>query len=86
LREARALRTAQAALSDGRARDALELLRLQALQFPSGALQEERTAARFLALCALGQADSVRQEVAHFLEASKNSPLAPRLRAACSKR
>jgi len=86
LREARALRTAQAALSEGRATDALELLRLQALQFPAGALQEERSAARLLALCALGQTDPVRQEVARFLEVSKNSPLAPRVRAACTKR
>ncbi|HEY8944381.1 MAG TPA: hypothetical protein VIM73_08965, partial [Polyangiaceae bacterium] len=49
LMEARALRLAQTALSEGRATEALELLEHQSRRFPGGALREERAAARLLA-------------------------------------
>lgn len=83
LKEARALRQAQAALREGRAADALTLIREQDVQFATGVLQEERVAARLLARCALGQTAKVRAEVDRFLTEAARSPLAPRVRSAC---
>ncbi|MFZ5894967.1 MAG: hypothetical protein ACOY0T_28160 [Myxococcota bacterium] len=84
LLEARALRDAQRALSEGRARDALVLLERQSQRFAGGLLNEERSAARLLALCALGQPP--RSEIEQFLQRSAKSPLAPRVRSACGLR
>lgn len=85
LAEARALREAQAALDAGHARQALALVEAQSKQFASGELQEERNAARLLALCALGKSDLVERDVTAFLSASSSSPLAPRVRKACKR-
>lgn len=84
LLEARALRDAQRALSEGRAHDALLLLEQQSQRFSAGLLSEERTAARLLALCALDQPP--RAEIDRFLQRSAQSPLAPRVRKACGSR
>jgi hypothetical protein len=84
LLEARALRQAQAALREGQAARALELIEQQAGVFGAGALNEERNAVRLLASCALGRAS--RAEIDRFLATSGSSPLAARVRSACSRR
>lgn len=84
--EARALRDAQTALDEGRAAEALALVDAQSKQFANGELQEERRAARLLALCSLGKSRLVEREIAAFLESSSASPLAPRVRKACRSR
>ncbi|HET9955866.1 MAG TPA: tetratricopeptide repeat protein [Polyangiaceae bacterium] len=83
--EARALAEAQRALSRGAPRVALSLLAEQSQAFPTGALREERAAARIFALCASGDAARARSEAARFLRNSPHSPLAARVRAACAK-
>ena len=55
-----------------------------ASRFPRGALAEERSAARVLALCDLGRALEARGAAEAFVRASPNSPLVPRLRGSCA--
>jgi hypothetical protein len=82
--ETRLLEAAQRELASGRARSALSLLDEHASRFPSGALGEERTAARVLSLCALGRMEEARRTATAFLEDSPRSPLIPRLRGSCA--
>jgi hypothetical protein len=82
--EARALGEAQRALDQGHPARALRLLEMQRRTFAGGALGEERSAARVLALCALGRTEEGRAEAARFLAAAPRSLLAPRVRAACA--
>jgi hypothetical protein len=82
--ETRVLEAAQRELASGRARSALSLLDEHAKRFPSGALGEERTAARVLSLCALGRTEEARRTATAFLEGSPRSPLIPRLRGSCA--
>jgi hypothetical protein len=82
--ETRVLEAAQRELASGRAASALALLDEHAERFPSGALGEERTAARVLSLCALGRTEEARRSAAAFLERSPRSPLIPRLRGSCA--
>jgi hypothetical protein len=53
--EVELMRRASAALSDGRPRDALRLVRRHAERFPEGQLIEERSATEAIARCQLGQ-------------------------------
>lgn len=78
------LGSAQRALSSGDAARALELTEQHARAFPSGTLAEERRATRIVALCALGRHSEGRHEAREFLARSGNSPLAERVRTACS--
>ncbi|WP_438010685.1 hypothetical protein WME89_19760 [Sorangium sp. So ce321] len=79
------LRGAQGALRAGDAGRALALLEDHAAEFRDGALREERRAARVFALCALGRIDESRAEAARFLRDAPRSPLAERVRAACTR-
>ncbi|WP_437730555.1 hypothetical protein [Sorangium sp. So ce1335] len=79
------LRGAQGALRAGDAGRALALLEEHAAEFREGALRDERRAARVFALCALGRIDASRAEAARFLRDAPRSPLAERVRAACSR-
>jgi outer membrane protein assembly factor BamD (BamD/ComL family) len=81
--EARGLARAQAALTEGNAAQALTLLDQQKAQFPDGALDEERAAARVLALCRMGQVQAAGAAAAEFLRRSPRSVLAERVANAC---
>jgi RNA polymerase sigma-70 factor (ECF subfamily) len=82
--ETRLLEAAQRELASGRAASALSLLEEHRQRFPSGALTEERTAARVLSLCALGRVEEARRSAEAFVAASPRSPLIPRLRGSCA--
>jgi hypothetical protein len=82
--EAAALREAQRALRDGRASHAIELLAAQDARFARGSLQQERAAARVLALCQAGSRDRARAEAAQFASRWPRSALLSRVQAACS--
>jgi RNA polymerase sigma-70 factor (ECF subfamily) len=77
------LSEAQRALSGGQPEKALQFLDEHARVFPHGALAEERTAARIVALCKLGRVVRARNEATAFLQRLPDSPLAERVRAAC---
>jgi len=77
------LHQAQTALRAGDTALALRLLNEQDTQYRSGLLQQERSAARVLALCQSGNVTSARAESARFDKRWPNSPLAGRVRAAC---
>jgi len=78
------LSRAQASLSAGDAARALALLDEHATTYPNGALREERMAARVFALCALGRQEEARAEAQQFVSMAPRSPLATRVRGACS--
>jgi len=82
--ETRLLHAAQRELAQKRTSAALALLDEHASRFPRGALAEERSAARVLALCDLGRAREARGAAEAFVRASPNSPLVPRLRDSCA--
>jgi hypothetical protein len=77
------LNQAQRALAGREPERALQLLDRHAREFPRGSLTEERTAARIMALCALGNVTTARAEAAVFVRQSPGSPLAERVRASC---
>jgi len=81
--ETAALHQAQAALRSGGAPLALRLLNEQDASYRSGLLQQERSAARVLALCQSGSAAAARAESARFEKRWPNSPLTSRVRSAC---
>jgi len=74
---------AQRALASGHPDRALQLLDRHAREFPRGSLIEERSAARIIALCALGRVTPARAESAAFVRRFPSSPLVERVRAAC---
>jgi hypothetical protein len=82
--EARALAEVQRALDQGSPAVALELLSRHERTFAGGALGQERAAARVFVLCALGRKLEAQREGARFLAAAPQSPLAARVKAACS--
>jgi outer membrane protein assembly factor BamD (BamD/ComL family) len=82
--ETRLLQAAQRELARKRTSAALALLDEHAAKFPRGALAEERTAARVLALCDLGRVAEARSSAEAFARASPRSPLIPRLRGSCA--
>ncbi len=81
--ETRELRMAQQALRAGDATRALSLLNEQDRAFQSGQLQEERAAARVLALCQSGQVNRAHAEAARFEQRWPKSALLARVRSAC---
>jgi RNA polymerase sigma-70 factor (ECF subfamily) len=82
--ETRLLHAAQRELSQKNTSAALALLDEHASRFPGGALAEERTAGRVLALCDLGRTAEARLAADAFVRRSPQSPLVPRLRGSCA--
>jgi hypothetical protein len=82
--EARALAKVQSALKEGRNAEALRLVEEQRQQFAHGELQQERDAARIVALCAVGRVADARAAARDFLTGSPRSPFAARIRASCA--
>jgi hypothetical protein len=76
------LRDADRALRAGDTATALARLDEHETRFPNGALAPERAAERLIVLCQLGVADP--RAVSRFLEARSGSPLAARVRRACT--
>lgn len=81
--ETRELRRAQQALRSGDEQLALQLLDQQDRTYGSGVLQEERSAARVLALCRNGQATRAQSEAGQFERRWPKSALLARVRSAC---
>lgn len=84
LAETDRLRKAHGAMREGDAEKALTLLSEQAAEGEGQKLREERSAARVLALCKLGRVAEAQAEAAAFLAQNPQSPLADRVRKACS--
>ncbi len=83
--ESRGLVAVQSALTAQNPVLALQLLSAQENEFGSGALGQERAAARVIALCSAGRiADAVAARE-RFLAAYPNSPLARRVGGVCAK-
>ena len=78
------LREANVEMQAGRPARALSLLDEQVRRFPSGALAEEREAARILALCGVGRTEESREARGRFLREHPQSPQATRVRGACN--
>jgi len=83
--ESRALAEVQAALSAHDASKALRLLAAQDRDFAAGALGQERSAARVVALCTAGSTSEAQAARAAFLFKYPQSPLGKRVTAACEK-
>ena len=83
--EIRDLRDAQQALRAGQATRVLSLLDLQDAKYPGGMMQEERSAARVLALCQSGRVSEARTAADRFERRWPKSPLVARVRSSCSK-
>jgi hypothetical protein len=81
--EASGLAAVQRALRDGHPEQALRLVEAQQRSFKGGALDEERAAARVLALCDAGRRAEARQAAARFLTTHPSSPIAARVSARC---
>jgi hypothetical protein len=75
---------AQAALGAQDPKRAMAALEQHAVRFPNGQLSEERDGLRVVAGCDLGRTDA-RTRADQFLRARPRSPLAPRIRAECTK-
>ncbi len=78
------LRRAQTALKDGHGDASLRAIDALDATHPNGALREERSAARVLALCAAGRNDDARAEADRFLSQWPASAQAARVRASCA--
>ena len=84
--ETDALRSAQRALRDRKPRQALELLDEQDARFRDGMLEQERAAARVLALCQAGLAAKAHEQADRFERLWPGSALVGRVRSACRER
>ena len=82
--EMKLLRQADGALRRGDAAGALSALNQHAAQYPSGVLSQEREGVRAIALCSLGNAGQGQSAAVRFLSQAAKSPLASRIRSACS--
>ena len=82
--ETSALREANDAIIAKDPRRALALLDAYAAQFPQGDLEEESAAARVVALCDAGRTAEGLAAQQRFLAARPHSPLAARVRGACT--
>jgi hypothetical protein len=71
-------------LGEGRSKRALDLLDDYERRYTSGALAEERAAARVFALCQAGQTPAARRHADEFLRTAPRSPLVPRIRSSCA--
>jgi len=81
--ETRLVRAGVASLHGHDPGRALALFDQHAKEYPSGALAEERAAARVNALCDLGQTSNAQAAAGAFLRDRPSSPLAARVRMAC---
>lgn len=81
--ETQSLRRIQGALRAGDGSRALDLLATAAVEFPSGALHQERAAARVQALCLSGQIASAQAAARAFVERWPGSPLRARVETSC---
>jgi len=79
------LEEARAALSAGRAADALAIIEALTAAVPRSAMGEERDALRVLSLVAVGRVDDADVDAAAFLERYPRSLFAPRIRAAVTR-
>lgn len=86
LAESRALARVQQALRDGQSAQALRLLAEQEQEFARGALQEERAAARAMALCGSGQHTAGHGAAAAFATRYPESVLRARVQSSCASR
>lgn len=82
--ETRWLREGTTALARGGAAHALALTERHAASFPDSALADVRDALKVDALCALGRAEAARREAAALWRRRPDSPVAARVREACS--
>ena len=82
--EMKLLRQADSALRRGDAAAALSALNKHAAQYPGGVLAQERDGVRAIALCSSGNVSQGKSAAQRFLSASSKSPLASRIRSACS--
>jgi hypothetical protein len=80
------LSRAETDLYGGRPESALKALDEHERKFGHGVLEEERTAARIQALCALGRTAEADAEFSRLVRISPNSPHMERSRQACAKR
>ena len=80
------MQQANALLRSGKPEQARALLDQHGQKFASGALREERDAARILALCALGKEREAQAAAAKFLRDSPRSMQAAHVRASCAKK
>lgn len=80
------LSKAQAALSRGRPREALEALSEHAQRFPRGALLEERAATKARTLCALGRRQEAEVELRYIEKLNPASAYLARARESCGVR
>jgi cytoskeletal protein RodZ len=78
------LESVQRALRRDDPSTALELLADHPRRFPQGALRQEAAGLRAVALCKRGQSRQGRAEAKLFLRAHPSSPLAERVRTACT--
>lgn len=78
------LREVRGALRDGDAARAERWIDEHAARYPSGALREERDAARVLVLCSRGRKAEARAEADRFLAANPRSLQADRVRGSCA--
>ncbi|MEZ4445871.1 MAG: hypothetical protein R3B72_42740 [Polyangiaceae bacterium] len=81
--ETELLQEAQERLAAGEADEALDLLDRHAADHESGALVEERRAARVIALCRAGRRDEARAEASRFAADFPTSPQRARVLAVC---
>ncbi|HEX3776282.1 MAG TPA: hypothetical protein VHV51_17540 [Polyangiaceae bacterium] len=82
--EMKLLRSADAALRRGDSASALAALNRHAQLYPSGELSQEREGMRAIALCAGGNLSQGQSSAQRFLAHAAKSPLASRIRSACS--
>lgn len=82
--ETRRMREVHGALQSGEAGRALALLDEHSAAHAQGELRQERAAARVVALCELGRLDEAKVARESFLREDPRSPLADRVRSACS--
>ncbi len=82
--EMKLLRTADAALRRGDSAAALVALNKHAALYPTGVLSQEREGVRAIALCSGGSLSQGQSAAQRFLAHAAKSPLASRIRSACS--
>jgi len=82
--EMKLLRQADSALRRGDSAAALVALNQHAALYPTGVLSQEREGVRAIALCSGGNTSQGRSAAQRFLSHAAKSPLASRIRSACS--
>jgi hypothetical protein len=83
-RELALISQAQRAVRAGQSERALALLRRHAVEFPSGALLQERIATQALAFCALGRVAEGQRAIGELARTSASSPLLGSARRSCA--